>query len=919
MEKAVAEIVAEDGEKVVAEIVAEDGEKAAVEIVAEDVEKPDAEIAAEDEAEGIAVLVAIAEVGPVAEPLPEALALRRRLLHQAVEVDLHCSSPPTSRPLESSDLAMTTIPPKMIHHYDVIDGGAELKLPMRATFEIIQRLQCDIEPNLFTPRGVYDGRKNFFCARPFDITLSDDPPAQASVGQQQAQSQPQSQRRTRRGPKVFKIIISHVAEINPEVLSRFLNGQQSNDNDVLTAITALNVAVRMQPSLNYPFNVRSFYTPAETRPIGAGIVLWRGYFQSVRPSPTRMLINVDISTGAMYKPGPLLDLCLEVLDPPPNRRRPDVIAPRRGLPDRERIRVGRFVEGIRVVNAYRAAVDSGSGRQKPRTVRRLSKLGARDCEFEMDQVGGETRRISVAEYFRDILNRPLQFPDVLCAELSTKALVPLELLEVMPGQIIKKQIPSDKTAAVLDFSKKDPTERMRSIQEGLNVLAYGQSEYMRTFGMEVSPEPLSIQARVLEPPLLKYGATGKQLTISCAPIQEWVVVIFERNQRFNEQAVDMMVRGVMDACTAVGIALTKGPAVVRWSNGQGRIGQQLLDACEECFNKTKIAVPSLIVVVLPDGANDIYSAVKQINVKLGGINVIPDPRYASILADPSNPTIVMGVDAMHPPPGSAEGRPSYAALVSSVDSNTSKYIATIRAQKSREDIIEDLQNMVQHVLEKYLLYRTNIEKKRGEAPKRIIFYRDGISEGRFREVMEREVEVIQKACRALKLSPKITFVVVGKRHHVRFFPRNNRDADRSGNCPAGTVVDRDVTSPVEFDYYLQSHGGLLGTSRSSHYNVLYDDNEFTPDGLQALSFALCHVYARCTRSVSIPAPVYYADIVCARAKHHYDPDSGILDTSFSETATNVGSEQRQQVMDRYTTGFKQLHETSFSIVAFNFG
>ena len=28
------------------------------------------------------------------------------------------------------------------------------------------------------------------------------------------------------------------------------------------------------------------------------------------------------------------------------------------------------------------------------------------------------------------------------------------------------------------------------------------------------------------------------------------------------------------------------------------------------------------------------------------------------------------------------------------------------------------------------------------------------------------------------------------------------------------------------------------------------------DGLQALTFALCHVYARATRSVSIPAPVY---------------------------------------------------------------
>lgn len=77
----------------------------------------------------------------------------------------------------------------------------------------------------------------------------------------------------------------------------------------------------------------------------------------------------------------------------------------------------------------------------------------------------------------------------------------------------------------------------------------------------------------------------------------------------------------------------------------------------------------------------------------------------------------------------------------------------------------------------------------------------------------------------------ITVIVVGKRHHVRFFPvnpQNLNEADRkSGNCKAGTVVDRDIVHPVELDFYLQSHAGLLGTSRPAHYNVLYDDNNFT--------------------------------------------------------------------------------------------
>ena len=119
-----------------------------------------------------------------------------------------------------------------------------------------------------------------------------------------------------------------------------------------------------------------------------------------------------------------------------------------------------------------------------------------------------------------------------------------------------------------------------------------------------------------------------------------------------------------------------------------------------------------------------------------------------------------------------------------------------------------------------------------------------MSEGQFKQVLDIELpklkgEVLHpisiarllneraEACEQLKIKPTITLIVVGKRHHVRFFPTAKENGDRSGNCRAGTVVDRDVTTPVEFDFYLQSHGGLLGTSRPAHYNVLYDENGFS--------------------------------------------------------------------------------------------
>ena len=174
----------------------------------------------------------------------------------------------------------------------------------------------------------------------------------------------------------------------------------------------------MQPSLTYPFNIRSFFTPSETREIGVGIVLWRGYFQSVRPSPTRMLINIDISTGAMYRPGSLLALCLDVLGRPHNNGNPNAqqarsLAPREGLPERERRRVEKFASGVRVSNAYESQ-EAGGGQGKIRMVRRLSKEGARDLSFKL---GDDGPMVTVADFFQTILNRPLAFPDVICAEV----------------------------------------------------------------------------------------------------------------------------------------------------------------------------------------------------------------------------------------------------------------------------------------------------------------------------------------------------------------------------------------------------------------------------------------------------------------------------------------------------------------------
>jgi eukaryotic translation initiation factor 2C len=123
-----------------------------------------------------------------------------------------------------------------------------------------------------------------------------------------------------------------------------------------------------------------------------------------------------------------------------------------------------------------------------------------------------------------------------------------------------------------------------------------------------------------------------------------------------------------------------------------------------------------------------------------------------------------------------------------------------------------------------------------------------------------------------------------------------------------------MLSPVETDYYLYGHAGLLGTSKPAHYNVLYDENNFTPDGIRYLSYALCHVYARCTRSVSLPAPIYYAHNVCTRAKTTMIRNRFIDSSVF--TSDMAGTEDTPDSENEFQSRFQQAHERQASRMYF---
>jgi hypothetical protein len=136
----------------------------------------------------------------------------------------------------------------------------------------------------------------------------------------------------------------------------------------------------------------------------------------------------------------------------------------------------------------------------------------------------------------------------------------------------------------------------------------------------------------------------------------------------------------------------------------------------------------------------------------------------------------------------------------------------------------------------------------------------------------------------------MSIVVVGKRHHTRFYPTSADTADKSSNPESGTVVDRGVTESRNWNFFMQAHNALHGTARPAHYFIILDEifrnqggASSAADRLEDLTHKMCYLFGRATKAVSICPPAYYADLVCERARCYlsrfYDaptPDTSVV-------------------------------------------
>nr|QEI10611.1 argonaute 2 X2 [Myzus persicae] len=689
----------------------------------------------------------------------------------------------------------------------------------------------------------------------------------------------------------FNISTSIVNTIQMNKIQEYLKSGSSNTPPG-EAFQALDIVLKNRPfSLRFTNVGRSFFPLPRITPVdlGEGMELWKGFFQSPVMG-WKPYLNIDVAHKGFPKHQPLIDFIAKELNCDINVE----------MDQRSYNALSNYVKGLKIDFMVP---------NQPNTKRSYKVVGLLDTasrfRFDIEDATRGRQTLNVVQYFRITRNYVIKYQNLPClhvGNVNKKTAIPIELCKVQRGQLRLKKLSEVQTAAMVKNAARPPGERRQTIENCIKDINYNDDNVLKDFGIEVTEQFASIPARVLDQPSLAYaqnketkpraGVWRPDRFSKAVHINKWVVLNLD--QRTNIASIKNFEKSLMMSARDLNVVINPMDPVINCFLPRNNSLSELKNLMGNLFAKQKACDTELIVVVIPDYPPGIYASVKQkselevgvltqciksktmfrmntstssnillkINSKLNGIN--------HTLANRSSPpsmdgAIIFGADVTHPSPEQTT-IPSVAAVAASHDIYGSQYNMEWRLQSPKVEIIQDLEDIVHIQLVKY-------KDRTKSVPKKIFYFRDGVSEGQFLQLLEYELIAIRRACLRLNINykPSVTFLVVQKRHHTRMFPKYSCDMDgKFANVPSGTIIDTQITHPTELDFYLCSHASIQGTSRPTKYHLIWDDNNFTEDQLEQLTFYLCFMFARCTRSVSYPAPTYYAHLAAFRARAYIE-------------------------------------------------
>ena len=579
------------------------------------------------------------------------------------------------------------------------------------------------------------------------------------------------------------------------------------------------------------------------------------------------------------------------------------------------------------------------GKNAPRIDSGYEFAGPRNIKFLLEE-GDKAEWVTVADHYQRKYGVKLgNYPVFNLGNAARPSFYPAEVVEIQPGQSVKAKLMQEETTQMLDHACQPPSTNAALLETVARKALGLEGEHLDRFGISVGQKLLTVQGRKLIAPGVSYlkGNEMSQVPVdkgswnyrACkvvrgASIGNWAVLqinLSNRDWQVREEAVQEFEQFMKDAGLVSGQRVKLNPSVIARRGAEGNMLPKLFEWAQQQ------QIRFLLVLFSARADSSLYARVKflgdcqygihtscivhpkmekggpsyaanivlKLNLKAGGTNHVLTQDIKLVKA---GKTMVVGYDVTHPtnmPVTKGNEPPSLVGMVASVGADLAQWPSTTWEQASKQEILDT--TLVRAFKRHLEIWR---KRNNGQLPQNIVIFRDGVSEGQFSQVLDRELPNIREACLQTygpkAKPPRLTIVVSVKRHQTRFYPAQEGRAEGStGNIEAGTVVDRGVTQARYWDFYLTAHHALKGTARPAHYTVLMDEifraeyKQSAADELEKLTHELCYTFGRATKAVSICPPAYYADIVCERARVHRPDMFDVSDTESATTSRTGGS------------------------------
>ncbi|WVZ65882.1 hypothetical protein U9M48_015173 [Paspalum notatum var. saurae] len=435
---------------------------------------------------------------------------------------------------------------------------------------------------------------------------------------------------------------------------------------------------------------------------------------------------------------------------------------------------------LKALRGVRIEVTHQGDKRRKYRIAGLSVKPANDLSFQT--LSGAMK--TVTDYFRERYNLELKYKFLPCLNVGNEqnpTYLPIEVCKIVPRQRYQtKQEGSQVSTPWRTIIRFNP-EPERSIRQD------NSTKRAREF-VQAYDYVTTVDTRVLLPPTLKYHNSGSHKTllpmdgrwnmkdkkvVNGAKISNWACVNFCGDLSKNAVEQFCFRLAEISRITGVDLAVLKLPI---FTARPDHVEDDIRICYQEAQNELRFQKIDLLLAILPDENGALYGNVKRIcetdigimsqccrrskvftknnqilaniaikiNAKAGGRNSVFANVQNSLPVVSNKPTIIFGAHIAHPS-AVDDSVPSIASVVASQDwHEVAKYNSVVVAQDHREELISGLEDIVKELLHAF-------EKESNKKPQQLIFYRDGISEGQFKQVLEKEIPEIEK--HSLKLFP----------------------------------------------------------------------------------------------------------------------------------------------------------------------